>query len=533
MGFNRFTKSVLNISGLPDRVQNQATTLKALFDQAGVDIKEALNALMTELEASTSANNIGADVSTVATKTVQAILTAYEEAIADRYTKLEAGTLVLEETNNLVADVDVNLTTGVITVTKKDGTTETFDTAIEKVPAKFEIVESNGKYALKITNLDGTSTQTDITTLMNIYTFNNSDVINFEVTDEGNEKAVVATIKDNSIGLDKLSLTVVSTIEGYMNAAKDSANAAKTSETNARASELNAAGYANTASNKATEAATSANTAATKASEANKSAEEAKKWAEQAGGAAGDLSGYYTKAETDAKIEEAIEGIEIPEGAGGDSVVVVPFAESYAAGTEEYNKIKSCFDENGEYVKSLYIQSHDVFAALAYHKKTDDGFELNFSAPVYYDFGDDMRLCMMAIIVAELKDTGATMVMHEYGLQEMLEFDTTPTTGSENPVTSDGIKKYVDSKKKVFTATIPTTGWTTGEQIYVDVTVTGMLESDIPHITPAYTNIKATDDAIQEAWNKIKRASTKDGGLRVYAEEIPVTAIPIQIEVTR
>ena len=87
MGFNRLTKSVLNISGLPDRVQNQATTLKALFDQAGVDIKEALNALMTELEASTSANNIGADVTSVATKTVQAILTAYEEAIADRYTK--------------------------------------------------------------------------------------------------------------------------------------------------------------------------------------------------------------------------------------------------------------------------------------------------------------------------------------------------------------------------------------------------------------------------------------------------------------
>lgn len=94
-------------------------------------------------------------------------------------------------------------------------------------------------------------------------------------------------------------------------------------------------------------------------------------------------------------------------------------------------------------------------------------------------------------------------------------------------------QEYVDSKKQVFTATIPTAGWTTGEQIYVDVTVTGMLESDIPHITPAYTNVKATDDAIQEAWNKIKRASTKDGGLRVYAEEIPTTEIPIQIEVVR
>lgn len=240
MSFTRFTKNVLNVSALPDRVQNQAPTLKAIFDQAGADIKAALNALIAELEASTSADNIGADVQSVATKTVQAILTAFEEEIANRYTKTEAETLLAEGTNNLVADVDVNLTTGIITITKKDGTVETFDTAIEKVPAKFEIVESGDTFALKITNVDGTSTQTDITNFMNIYNFNNSDNITFEVTGEGTEKTVTANIKANSIGLDKLSLSLVSTLEGYMTSARDSANAAKTSETNARTSELNA-----------------------------------------------------------------------------------------------------------------------------------------------------------------------------------------------------------------------------------------------------------------------------------------------------
>ena len=247
MGFNRFTKNVLNISGLPDRVQNQAAALKALFDQSGVDIKAALNQLMAELEAETAAGNIGADVASVTTKTVQAILTAYEQEIADRYTKLESDALISENTNSLVQDVDINLTTGVITVKKKDGTVETFDTAIEKVPAKFEIVETNGRYALKITNVDGTSTQTDITNLMNIYTFNNSDTVNFAVTGEGNEKTVVANIKANSIGLDKLSLTVVTTLEGYMNSARDSANAAKISENNAKSSENVAKASAETA----------------------------------------------------------------------------------------------------------------------------------------------------------------------------------------------------------------------------------------------------------------------------------------------
>lgn len=282
MAFNRFTKNVLNVSALPDRVQNQAQALKATFDQAGVDIKEALNALITELEVSSSASNIGADVQSVATKTVQAILTAFEEAIADRYTKLEMETLLSSGTNNLVADIDVNLTTGVITITKKDGTVETFDTALEKVPAKFEIVESGETYALKITNVDGTSTVADITNFMNIYNFNNSDYITFEVVGEGTEKTVTANIKANSIGLDKLSLSVVSTLEGYMTSAKDSATAAKTSETNARASELNALEAKNTSIAKAQEASTSASNAKTSETNAKTSETNAEYWAKQA-----------------------------------------------------------------------------------------------------------------------------------------------------------------------------------------------------------------------------------------------------------
>ena len=303
MAFTRFTKNVLNVSALPDRVQNQAQTLKATFDQAGVDIKTALNALIVELEASTSADNIGADVQSVATKTVQAILTAFEEAIADRYTKTEAETLLAIETNNLLADLDINLTTGVITTTKKDGTKSTIDTAIEKVPSKFEFVESGDTYLLKITNVDGTITQADVTKLMNIYNFNNSDYITFEVTGEGNKKTVTANIKANSIGLDKLSLSVVSTLEGYMNSARDSATAAKTSETNARASELNALEAKNTAVAKANEA--SASASAAKTSETN-----AEYWAKQAqaGGSGGGIT------EIPVATADTLGGIKVGEG---------------------------------------------------------------------------------------------------------------------------------------------------------------------------------------------------------------------------
>lgn len=308
MGFTRFTKNVLNVSALPDKVNNQANALKATFDQAGVDIKAALNALIVELEAITSANNIGADVGSVTTKTVQAILTAFEAEIADRYTKNEIDTLVSSGTNDLVSDVDVNLTTGVITVTKKDGRVETFDTALEKVPAKFEIVESGDTYSLKITNVDGTTTQADITQFMNVYTFSNSDEVAFEVTGTGSEKTVSAMIRANSIGLDKLSLSVVSTLEGYMTSAKDSATAAKTSETNARTSELNAQEAANTAVTKAQEATTSATSA-------SESADEAEYWAKQAQGSSrgGDMLKSVYDVDGDGVVDDAAKlGGELP-----------------------------------------------------------------------------------------------------------------------------------------------------------------------------------------------------------------------------
>ena len=289
MGFTKITTEVKNISALPDKVNDQASWLKGKFDQAGETIKTAVNGLIDELTSKTAGESIGVDITSVTSKTLQAVLEAFETAIADRYTKTETDTLVSSGINSLVADVDVNLTTGVITVTKKDGTSETFDTALEKVPAKFEFVESGGAYYLKITNVDNTSTQTDITSLMNIYKFNNSDEVAFSTSGTGNEKTITASIRANSIGLDKLSLTAVSTIEGYKNSAADSASAAALSATSAENSATTATekaevatASAETATSKANEATASATTATTKASEASASAAEAKSWAEQA-----------------------------------------------------------------------------------------------------------------------------------------------------------------------------------------------------------------------------------------------------------
>ena len=128
----------------------------------------------------------------------------------NRYTKTETNSLVETETAMLVADVGVDLATGVITVTKKDGSKTTIDTALEKVPSTFEFVEDteNDRFYLKVTNVDGTSSQTEVTNLMNQYTFSDGDIVSFVISKSGTTTTVTANIKNGSIGLAQLSTEV-------------------------------------------------------------------------------------------------------------------------------------------------------------------------------------------------------------------------------------------------------------------------------------------------------------------------------------
>lgn len=85
---------------------------------------------------------------------------------------------------------------------------------------------------------------------------------------------------------------------------------------------------------------------------------------------------------------------------------------------------------------------------------------------------------------------------------------------------------------RTYTSTIPSTGWSSTAPYYVDVEVVGLSGNDSPIISPIYTGELATDQTIQEAWNKVTRIVASADKLRIYAfEEIPTTAIPINIQV--
>lgn len=292
MAFERMTQNVLNVSALPNAVTGQASSLKATFDEAGSDLKTFINNFLTVLESAIAASNIGA-MNGELESNVQAVIDTFLAAIADRYTKSEIDSKVAGDTNDLIKDLAIDLNTGIFTITKKDGTTQTIDTTLEKVPTNFAFVEENGTYYLRVTNTDGTSTQVDVTELFNDYTFNNTDTVAFTTTKDGNKATITAEIRDASIGLEKLSLTAISQIEGYAASASaaaqtatQKASEAKTSADNALASANTAVSAANSAVgieasalNSANSASTSASNSATYATESSTQATLSRSWA--------------------------------------------------------------------------------------------------------------------------------------------------------------------------------------------------------------------------------------------------------------
>ena len=95
-------------------------------------------------------------------------------------------------------------------------------------------------------------------------------------------------------------------------------------------------------------------------------------------------------------------------------------------------------------------------------------------------------------------------------------------------------KQYVDGKRKTFTATITTNDWSSAAPYTQTIGISGILATDMPHISPVYSDTLATALAQKEAWSLVCKAVTANGSITFTCfEEKPVTAIPIQVEVNR
>ena len=98
----------------------------------------------------------------------------------------------------------------------------------------------------------------------------------------------------------------------------------------------------------------------------------------------------------------------------------------------------------------------------------------------------------------------------------------------------ESAKEYSDSKHKTFTATLAASSWSSTAPYTLALTVTGILASDYPHVSPVYSDTLATALNQKEAWAMVSRAKAEANKITFTCfEEKPTTNIPIQIEVNR
>lgn len=236
------------------------------------------------------------------------------DEIDNRVITLDTTKATKEEVSTLVQDVAFEENTGIITITKKNGSKITIDTQMEKIAVNFSYNAETQQIILTL--IDGTRQYIDLSALITQYEFLDSDTVAFSIDSTGKVSAIVkeASIQEKHLQPNYLAdiKVEVAKAQASQSAAAKSESNAKASETAAATSESNAAESATKAQSYATggtnsrtgedtdnakyysqqsaqsqsAAAESADTASTKAEEAAASAATAKTSADNAAGSA-------------------------------------------------------------------------------------------------------------------------------------------------------------------------------------------------------------------------------------------------------
>lgn len=137
--------------------------------------------------------------------------------LGDRYTIDETDNLVATETDGLIETVEYTKANGKFKFTTKGGDIITIDTDLEKIPANFSLITADNGAWLRVTNQDGSYSQTTLTSLLNVYNFINSDTIRFT---ESPKYSVTAVVKPGSILKTHLNSEVMSYLSELTSAAQ-------------------------------------------------------------------------------------------------------------------------------------------------------------------------------------------------------------------------------------------------------------------------------------------------------------------------
>ena len=189
------------------------------------------------------------------------------DTIDDRVITLDTTKATKTEVATLVSDVTFEESTGIITITKKNGSRVTIDTQMEKIAVNFSYIQSTQQIILTL--IDGTKQYIDLSALITQYEFLDTDTVAFIIGTDGKVSAIV---KEGSIKEEHLEPNYLAKVKVEVAKAQTSASNAATSEDKARSAATEAQASATAAATSKSNAQTSA--AAAAQSESNAKASE-------------------------------------------------------------------------------------------------------------------------------------------------------------------------------------------------------------------------------------------------------------------
>lgn len=279
--------------------------------------------------------------------------------IDDRVITLDTTKATKTEVATLVADVTFEESTGIITITKKNGSKITIDTQMEKIAINF--VYNPTTQQIILTLIDGTKQYIDLSALITQYEFLDSDTVAFYIDKDGKVSAIV---KEGSIEEKHLEPNYLAKIKVEVAKAESSQQAAAKSEANAKASE-NAAKASETAAKKSEDNAKASETAAAKSATAAAASESNAKVSETS---ASESSATATEKASSASqsADTAAEKADIATQKAAEIIGKAESAEESATKAQSYavGGTGSREGEDSDNAKYYYQQAKDVSEGL-------------------------------------------------------------------------------------------------------------------------------------------------------------------------
>lgn len=152
------------------------------------------------------------------------------DSLDNRIINLDTAKVNVTDIQQNIANWTMDEETGIITITRVNGDTITFDLNIEKIPVNFELTDEG---ILIMTTDDGTQFKADIASMIPVLTFNSSSEIKVTATGTGINKTYTFSIIDNSITEDKLEANYLANIKEETAKAEASSNASSEASANA------------------------------------------------------------------------------------------------------------------------------------------------------------------------------------------------------------------------------------------------------------------------------------------------------------